>query len=150
MTTDDRDGTLLSFPHVALPPSFDAGAGASPPDPGGGADDTAAMIPVGSWPLLPDVSDMAPPLHMTVAGVPDPESDDDEAEAGAFSPPPPADPDRPGMRDAAVMGMAVMAAVGVACAQGMWHAAQGVKANAEQRRAVADKARLDADKAAEK
>ncbi|NUK94012.1 hypothetical protein HRW16_19675 [Streptomyces lunaelactis] len=151
MTTDDRDGTLLPFPHVALPPSRDAGSGA-PPDPGGAtADDPLAPIPVGSWPLLPDVSDMGPPLHMTVAGVPDAEpGDDDEADAGAFVPPPPADPDNPGIRDVAVMGMAVMAAVGVACAQGMWHAAQGVKANAEQRRALADKARLSADKAVEK
>jgi hypothetical protein len=151
VTTDDRDGTLLPFPHVALPPSRDAGGGA-PPDPGGAADDDAfAPIPVGSWPLLPDVSDMGPPLHMTVAGVPDAESgDDDEVDAGMFVPPPPADPDNPGIRDAAVMGMAVMAAVGVACAQGMWHAAQGVKANAEQRRALADKARLSADKAADK
>ncbi|WP_283960421.1 hypothetical protein [Streptomyces ardesiacus] len=150
MTTDDRDGTLLPFPHVALPPSRDAGGGA-PPDPGGGADsDALAPVPVGSWPLLPDVSDMGPPLHMTVAGVPDPESGDDEADAGAFVPPPPADPDNPGIRDAAVMGMAVMAAVGVSCAQGMWHAVQGAKASAEQRRAVADKARADADKAMDK
>ncbi|XMH48688.1 hypothetical protein ACK8N8_29505, partial (plasmid) [Streptomyces fradiae] len=148
MTTDDRTGDLLPFPHVALPPSFDA-AGGAPPEPAGTADDdTVAMIPVGSWPALPDVSDMAPPLHMTVAGVPEPEPGD-EGEEGAFVPPPPADPDNPRTRDAAVMGMAVIAAVGVACAQGMWQLAQGARARAEHRKAVADQARTAADKAAD-
>ncbi|MEU0023527.1 hypothetical protein ABZ173_38520 [Streptomyces rochei] len=149
MTTDDRTGDLLPFPHVALPPSFDAGGGA-PPEPDGTADDdTVPMIPVGSWPALPDVSDMAPPLHMTVAGVPEPEPGD-EGEEGAFVPPPPADPDNPRTRDAAVMGMAVIAAVGVACAQGMWQLAQGARARAEHRKAIADKARTAADTAADK
>ncbi|GGU67427.1 hypothetical protein [Streptomyces lavendofoliae] len=148
MTTDDRTGDLLPFPHVALPPSFDA-AGGAPPEPAGTADDdTVPMIPVGSWPALPDVSDMAPPLHMTVAGVPEPEPGD-EGEEGAFVPPPPADPDNPRTRDAAVMGMAVIAAVGVACAQGMWQLAQGARARAEHRKAVADQARTAADKAAD-
>ncbi|MBL3808451.1 hypothetical protein [Streptomyces sp. BRB081] len=149
MTTDDRTGDLLPFPHVTLPPSFDA-AGGAPPEPAGTADgDTTPMIPVGSWPALPDVADMAPPLHMTVAGVPKPESGE-EGEAGAFVPPPPADPDSPRSRDAAVLGMAVVAAVGVACAQGMWQLAQGARARAEHRKAVADKARTAADTAADK
>ncbi|WP_329405018.1 hypothetical protein [Streptomyces melanogenes] len=148
MTTDDRDGTLLPFPHVTLPPSFDA-AGGTPPEPAGtGEDDAGSMIPVGSWPALPDVSDMAPPLHMTVAGVPEPEPGD-EGEEGEFVPPPPADPDNPTARDAAVMGMAVIAAVGVACAQGMWQLAQGARARAEHRKAVADQARTAANRAAD-
>ncbi|MFC8223930.1 hypothetical protein ACFUTY_37900 [Streptomyces sp. NPDC057362] len=150
MTTDDRDGTLLPFPSVSLPPSFDAGA--SPP-PAGDTDpepDAGSMIPVGSWPMLPDVSDMAPPRHMGLAGVPEAEDDEDQADEGAFVPPAPADPDNPRGRDAAVMGMAVLAAVGVACAQGMWQLTQGVRARAEHRRAVADKARTAADTAADK
>src|SRR5690606_41751599 len=46
--------------------------------------------------------------------------------------------------------MAVVAAVGVACAQGMWQLAQGARARAEHRKAVADKARTAADTAADK
>ncbi|NEC32225.1 hypothetical protein [Streptomyces rubrogriseus] len=150
MTTDDRDGTLLPFPTVSLPPSFDAGS--SPPTDGDGDGEPAAgsMIPVGSWPLLPDVSDMTPPRHMGLAGVPEAEGDDDQEDDGAFVPPAPADPDNPRGRDAAVMGMAVLAAVGVACAQGMWQLTQGVRARAEHRKAIADKARTAADTAADK
>ncbi|MFH8582540.1 hypothetical protein [Streptomyces zaomyceticus] len=148
MSTDDRDGTLLPFPHVSLPPSFDAAGGASPETAGPGEDDAGLMIPVGSWPALPDVSDMAPPLHMSVAGVPEPE-DGDTGDEGGFVPPPPADPDNPRVRDAAVMGMAVLAAVGVACAQGVWQLAQGARARAEHGKAVADQARTAADKAAD-
>jgi hypothetical protein len=148
VTTDDRDGTLLPFPHVTLPPSFDA-AGATPPEPAGtGEDDTVPVIPVGSWPMLPDVADMTPPVHMRVAGVPEAESDDEEE--SAFVPPPPEDPDNPRVRDAAVMGMAVLAAVGVSCAHGMWQLAQGARARAEHRKAVADQARTAADKDAAK
>ncbi|GHF75574.1 hypothetical protein GCM10010218_65690 [Streptomyces mashuensis] len=149
MTTDDRDGTLLPFPTVSLPPSFDASSAVLPPDADDSADSYDDPIPVGSWPMLPDVSDMAPPRHMGLAGVPEAE-DDDEADEGAFVPPAPADPDNPRGRDAAVMGMAVLAAVGVACAQGMWQITQGVRARAEHRRAIADKARTAADAAAEK
>ncbi|MGA5220908.1 hypothetical protein ACPCAE_33230 [Streptomyces cinereoruber] len=150
MTTDDGTGTLYPFPRVTLPPSLDA-AGGTPPGPAGTGDgEGGELIPVGSWPALPDVTDMAPPLHMTLRGVPEAEGGESAEEVGAFTPPPPADPDNPRVRDAAVMGMAVMAAVGVACAQGMWQLAQGARARAEHRQAVADKARTAADTAADK
>ncbi|WP_433860259.1 hypothetical protein [Streptomyces kronopolitis] len=149
MTTDDGTGTLYPFPRVTLPPSLDAGGGTPPESAGTGDGGAGALVPVGSWPTLPDVSDMTPPLHMTLAGVPDTEPDDD-ADPGAFVPPAPADPSNPGTRDIAVMGMAVIAAVGVSCAQGMWQLAQGARARAEHRRAVADKARTAADTAADK
>ncbi|WP_331757640.1 hypothetical protein OG209_40830 (plasmid) [Streptomyces sp. NBC_01383] len=150
MTTDDRDGTLLPFPTVSLPPSFDAGASPPPDSDGDGEPDAGSMIPVGSWPMLPDVSGMSPPRHMGLAGVPEAEGDDDQEDDGAFVPPAPADPDNPRGRDAAVMGMAVLAAVGVSCAQGMWQLTQGVRARAEHRKAIADKARTAADTAADK
>ncbi|MFJ7345787.1 hypothetical protein ACIQU3_36585 [Streptomyces sp. NPDC101110] len=150
MTTDDRDGDVLPFPRVTLPGSYDAPSPPAPADDDDGADDDWAPVPVGSWPTLPDVSGMGPPLHLTVPGTPDPESDDEDADVGDFAPPPPEDPDNPTFRDVAAMGMAVMAAVGVACAQGMWHAAKGAKARAEHHQAIADKARLAADKATEK
>ncbi|MFZ3475459.1 cell envelope integrity protein TolA [Streptomyces sp. 2.9] len=147
MTTDDRTGDLLPFPRVTLPGSRDAGGGTAPSPTGTDGEDAGEMIPVGSWPALPDVWDMAPPLHLSVPGLPDTESDEDE---GDFVPPAPADPDNPQVRDAAVMGMAVLAAVGVACASGMWQLAQGARARAEHRQAVADKARTTADTAADK
>lgn len=146
MSTDDRDGMLLPFPHVTLPPSRDMAGGTAPE---AGAEPTGVMIPVGSWPSLPDIADMAPPLSLGVAGIPEPEHGA-EVEEGAFTPPPPADPDNPTARDGAVLGMAVIAAVGVACAQGMWQLAQGARARAEHRQAVADKARTDANTAAGK
>ncbi|MFI2207645.1 hypothetical protein ACH47Z_44790 [Streptomyces sp. NPDC020192] len=150
MTTDDRDGDVLPFPRVTLPGSYDAPSPPASADDDDGADDDWDPAPVGSWPTLPDVSGMGPPLHLTVPGTPDPESDDEDADVGDFVPPPPEDPDNPTFRDVAAMGMAVMAAVGVACAQGMWHAAKGAKARAEHHQAIADKARTAADKAAEK
>ncbi|GAA3172294.1 hypothetical protein [Nonomuraea roseoviolacea] len=127
-----RGGELLPFPRVILPGSMDA------PEPGpraaaGAADEPAAP----SWPRLPRVEQMGPPLHMTVPAVPALESGDEE---GAFAPPQPEDPDNPTSRDTLQLAVALMTAMGVAAAQGMWHRARHRSALADQARANADKA----------
>ena len=146
MSTDDPGGDVLPFPHVALPPSFTAGSVPLPPSPADDdPEDSPDVPPVGAWPVLPDLSTMGPPLHLTVPGVAEAESGGDGD--GEFVPPPPEDPDRPGMRDAAVMGLAVLAACGVAAAHGMWHVTRGAKARAEHRQALADQAAKSGGKA---
>ncbi|WP_214415639.1 hypothetical protein [Sphaerisporangium fuscum] len=147
---DDRpDAEVLTFPRVVLPGSLDApGPDVEPDAPTGPADGRdGGPVPVGSWPRLPQVDQMAPPLHLTVPGTPMPELEpaaDGEAfedgAVGSFVAPSPADPDNPTARDVAGVALAVVTAMGVAAAQGMWHRARHRQALADQARAHADKA----------
>ncbi|MFF3443671.1 hypothetical protein [Streptosporangium sp. NPDC002721] len=139
MSDNNDDGAILRFPRVILPGSLDAPDATPRPD-----NDPADEHDGGQaapWPQLPVVAEMRPPLHLTVPGTPDPApASDDE---GAFAPPPPEDPDNPTARDTAAVAMALMTALGVAAAQGMWH-------RARHRQALADKTRAGADKQASK
>ncbi|MEV4180155.1 hypothetical protein AB0J28_01750 [Streptosporangium canum] len=78
-------------------------------------------------PALPVPS--APPLPEPLVG-----------EEGEFVPPSPADPANPSRQEVVATAMALMTALGVAAAQGMWHRARHRQALADQSRAAADKA----------
>ncbi|MFI6296685.1 hypothetical protein ACIBEJ_34205 [Nonomuraea sp. NPDC050790] len=135
---DDEQGggRLLTFPRVLLPGSFDANA-----DPRRGDEMNAAAAEDVVWPRLPGVSEMGPPLALAMPGIPD--VDDDEDAGGEFVPPQPDDPDRPTARDTLALAMALLTALGVAAAQGMWH-------RVRHRQALADEARAHADKVLQK
>ncbi|MFI6513642.1 hypothetical protein ACIBCT_39065 [Streptosporangium sp. NPDC050855] len=117
-------------PTLVLPSS----ASVMGTDERGDEQDTAA-----SWPNLPAVREMAPPVPVPRLPAVD-EGGDDGDEDGAFTLPPPEDPDNPTARDTAAVAMALMTALGVAAAQGMWQ-------RVRHRQALADKARAGADKA---
>lgn len=142
MSKDDKEdggGSLLQFPRVFLPGSFDApGADVSQP-----VEEDERPVP-GAWPSMPGVSEMAPPLALTMPGIPKPDADADaDADAdedGMFVPPSPEDPANPTARDALAVCMALVTAMGVAAAHGIWH-------RARRRSALADEARTSADKA---
>lgn len=126
----NEDGTVLPWPRAFLPGSFDAPESNTEND-SADADDGGEPAPAGSWPRLPEVAEMRPPLHLTVPGTPKLESGGDE---GAFSLPPVADPSNPTAREVLATCMSLVTALGVAAAQGMWH-------RARHRQALADKAR---------
>lgn len=138
MSKDDNEdggGSLLQFPRVFLPGSFDAPS----PDSDPGAEDGGQSAPAGIWPSLPSASEMAPPLALTMPGIPTP--DDTAAEdEGGFVPPQSEDPANPTARDMLTLAMALVTAMGVAAAQGMWHRARQRQARADLVRAQADKA----------
>ncbi|WP_433250431.1 hypothetical protein ACQPYK_04145 [Streptosporangium sp. CA-135522] len=147
MSDDDSDdgGAVLPFPRVVLPGSFDA-----PDRPGPRPDFEADPVggepsPSGALPRLPAVSPMGPPLHLTVPGTPEPEPEPEPGdEEGAFTLPLLQDPDNPNGRDTVQLAMALMTALGVAAAQGMWHRARHRQALADQARAHADRAQAKA------
>ncbi|GIH91915.1 hypothetical protein ACFFMN_34090 [Planobispora siamensis] len=134
---DEKDGELLRFPRVFLPGSFDAPGPPSGNDSAGEQEGEAPASPR-AWPRLPEVAPMSPPLHLTVPGVPTPGSADEEP--GAFAVPAPIDPENPTPREVLAAAMAVMTALGVAAAQGLWHRARYRQALADRARAAADKA----------
>lgn len=131
---NDDGGRLVPFPRVVFPGSFDAPSEGSDPD--ATADDDGP--PAGVWSRLPQAGDMAPPLALTMPGTPDPGDEDD-----AFTPPQPGDPDRPKAGETLAVAVALMTALGVAAAKGMWH-------RARHRQALADQARANADRATQK
>ncbi|MFD8533861.1 hypothetical protein ACFV0L_41280 [Streptosporangium canum] len=136
-TGDKEDGgAILPFPRVVLP-SF----GALDPEvkPSGQAGPAEQSVEA-AWPHLPQIAPMRPPLHLTVPGTPTPEPASGDGEEGAFVPPAPADPDNPTASEVAATAMALVTALGVAAAQGMWHRARQRQALADQSRAAADKA----------
>jgi hypothetical protein len=96
---------------------------------------------VGAWPNLPRVEDMAPPLALTMPGIPKPDAAHDVPadEEGAFVPPSPDDPANPTGRETLAVALAVVTAMGVAAAQGMWHRARRRAALADEARAAADR-----------
>lgn len=141
---DDSDDNVLSFrprpdgpvPPPPLPPLF-----AGPPT----ADDPGSDEParLGSMPSLPGVKDMGVPLALMMPPLPSVAADDPasgEDEEGAFAPPAPEDPNHPTARDTLAVCLALVTAMGVAAAQGMWHRARQRQARADQARALADKA----------
>ncbi|MGJ6967888.1 hypothetical protein ACSDR0_38865 [Streptosporangium sp. G11] len=145
MSDDDSHdgGAVLPFPRVVLPDSFDAPARPGPRpdfevDPVG-----EEPSPSGALPRLPAVSPMGPPLHLTVPGTPEPEPETGDEE-GAFTLPLLQDPDNPSGRDTVQLAMALMTALGVAAAQGMWHRARHRQTLADQARAHADRAQAKA------
>ncbi|WP_188188077.1 hypothetical protein [Nonomuraea sp. SYSU D8015] len=146
--SDDKDGggSVVQFPRVFLPGSFDAPR--PDPDPGvtdSPAEGAAPSAPAGVWPRLPGVADMAPPLALTMPGVPAPaDAGEDSGEDGGFVPPAPEDPDNPTVRDTLAVAIALVTALGVAAAQGMWQQARRRKALADEARANADKAQAKA------
>lgn len=132
-----EDGGVLPFPRAVLPPPTPNTAGQEGPHepaPAPAADPEDA--PAAATPRVPEPGEMVPPLDL-MPSFALPELED--AEEGAFTGPHPQDPDQPGLQDMVGTGMALMTAVGVAAAQGMWH-------RARHRRAVADAARERADK----
>ncbi|GAA3550999.1 hypothetical protein GCM10022419_034120 [Nonomuraea rosea] len=142
MSGDDETksgGRLLSFPRVSLPGSFDAPG----PDPQQPAEDEPPDRQPGVWPSMAGVGDMAPPLALTMPGIPDAGDNDTADEDGAFVPPAPEDPANPTARDMLAVCMALVTAMGTAAALGMWH-------RARRRSALADQARASADKATQK
>jgi hypothetical protein len=93
-------------------------------------------------PRLPRVKEMSVPFALMMPpppALPDAEAADEGD--GEFVPPQPEDPDNPTGRETLQLAMALMTAMGVAAAQGMWH-------RARHRSALADQARANADKAA--
>lgn len=150
----DDDANVVSFrsrsepPSVPLPPlppapqpriPVFAAAGSSGGESGGGH---------GVLPGLPTVDDMAPPFALAMPGLPSVASDDSGGggggdDEGAFAVPSPADPEHPTGRETLQIAIALMTALGVAAAQGMWH-------RARHRQALADQARANADKATAK
>ncbi|MET8145679.1 hypothetical protein ABZU32_35710 [Sphaerisporangium sp. NPDC005288] len=95
----------------------------------------------GSWPALPTAAQMRPPLPMPeLPALIHSADDSDEAEQdGGFALPAPEDPEAPTMRETLAMCMALVTAMGVAAAQGMWHRARHRQALADQARASADR-----------
>lgn len=135
---DTKDsGRLFHFPRIVLPDSRDAPKATAEPS----VEDVEPQTPAGVWPSLPHVSEMGPPLALTMPGIPDAGPDDSGGdEEGAFAVPMPADPSHPTGRETLQIAMALMTAMGVAAAQGMWHRARHRQALADQARATADKA----------
>ncbi|NAS22501.1 hypothetical protein GT755_12490 [Herbidospora sp. NEAU-GS84] len=131
---DDENGgaNVFNFPRVFMPSSFDTSDSPGPRPFAGGE------RPADAWPELPWANEMAPPPTLTLPAVPSPRelAEDD----GAFSPVAMEDPDNPTARETVQLAMALVTAMGVAAAQGMWH-------RARQRQAQADRARANADKA---
>ncbi|HUR74475.1 MAG TPA: hypothetical protein VMZ00_09365 [Sporichthya sp.] len=134
---DTKDGgRLFHFPRIVLPDSRDAPNATAEP----GVEDDAPQAPAGVWPSLPHVSEMGPPLALTMPGIPDAGPDGSGDNEGAFAVPSPADPEHPTARDTLAVCMALLTALGVAAAQGMWHRARHRSALADQARATAEKA----------
>ncbi|NUW45515.1 hypothetical protein [Nonomuraea rhodomycinica] len=141
MSDDDNVVSFRSRPDGSVPPP------PLPPEPtpqfpaflAEGAPSEPEARPAGTWPSLPRVGQMAPPLALMMPALPTPTAADDEEE-GAFAPPQPEDPDNPTPRDTLQLAVALMTAMGVAAAQGMWHRARHRSALADQARAAADKA----------
>lgn len=102
-----------------------------------GDDETSVL------PSLPPVADMRPPLSALPVPSAPPLPEPLVGEEGEFVPPPPADPDNPTAQEVLATAMALVTALGVAAAQGMWH-------RARHRSALADKTRAGADKQASK
>jgi hypothetical protein len=133
-------GRLLAFPRVFLPSSFDAPGSDSDQDATDRPDRVAPSAPAGVWPsALPSIKDMAPPLALTMPGIPSPRAED--ADGGELALPQPEDPEAPTARETLQVCMALVTALGVAAAQGLWHRARHRQALADQARAHADKAR---------
>ncbi|MFE3454997.1 hypothetical protein ACFXJ8_39345 [Nonomuraea sp. NPDC059194] len=97
---------------------------------------------------LPRAGTMGPPLALmmppppALPALPDAEATEDGE--GEFMPPAPEDPANPTARETLQMCMALVTALGVAAAQGMWHRARHRQALADQARASADKAHAKA------
>lgn len=137
---DTKDsGRLFHFPRIVLPDSRDAPSATAGP----GVEDDAPQAPAGVWPSLPHVSEMGPPLALTMPGIPDAGPDGSGDDEGAFAVPSPADPANPTGRETLQIAIALMTALGVAAATGMWH-------RVRHRQALADQARANADKATHK
>ncbi|MEV0826382.1 hypothetical protein [Nonomuraea rubra] len=143
MSKDDENeggGSLVQFPRVFLPGSFDAAGREHGPDAGEVPADTGGRVP-GAWPNLPRVADMVPPLALSMPGIPKPDAvhDSHADEEGAFQPPAPEDYANPTAKETLAVALAVVTAMGVAAAQGMWHRARRRAALADEARAAADR-----------
>lgn len=137
---DTKDGgRLFHFPRIVLPDSRDAPKATAEP----GVEDDAPQAPAEVWPSLPHMSEMGPPLALTMPGIPDAGPDGSGDDEGTFAVPSPADPEHPTGRETLQIAMAIMTALGVAAAHGMWH-------RVRHRQALADQARANADKATAK
>ncbi|MFI6512147.1 hypothetical protein ACIBCT_31480 [Streptosporangium sp. NPDC050855] len=157
MADDTDDTTVVSFrprSNKTLPPppplpSVPRPSTSDDPAVGEAPFDGEETVPVGAMPNLPSPTGMSVPFALMMPPVPPlaappnaSAADGSEAE-DAFSPPPAEDPGNPTGREVAATAMALMTALGVAAAQGMWH-------RARHRQALADQARAGADKAASK
>ncbi|RVX39124.1 hypothetical protein EDD27_1467 [Nonomuraea polychroma] len=135
-----RDGAVPPPPLPPVPrpstPAADAPTGRQEEAP---ADD--------AMPRMPDVKPMSVPVALMMPPPPPlpagDSADDLGDDRGAFAPPSPEDPTNPTGRETLQICMAILTAMGVAAAQGMWH-------RARQRQARADMVRAQADKAAGK
>lgn len=143
---DDNVLTFRPRPGGGLPPMppllpltpGGGGDGDGPHQPGDGDGDGGDGVPRLA---LPGVEEMRPPRP----GVPLPAlpGDGEEGEID-FVPPAPADPDRPTLREAAVVAMALMTALGTAAAKALWARARHRQALADKEQAAAGKARAAA------
>lgn len=126
-------------PPPPLPPWPMPRASVEPPPDSGDGDEAAP-----SMPRLPGVEQMAPPLALTMPAVPTPDPDESGDDDGSFAVPVLGDPDQPTARGTLAVAMALMTAMGVAAAQGMWHRARHRQALADQSRAAADRTKATA------
>ncbi|MFI7468668.1 hypothetical protein [Nonomuraea sp. NPDC049646] len=140
--TDDKDrgGDLVQFPRVVMPSALLDAPG---PDAEPSVEDEPSDRQPGVWPTLPNVSEMGPPLALMMPALSAPGADVEDEEGDGFVPPQPEDPASPSVRDMVALAMALVTAMGVAAAQGLWH-------RARRRQALADHARASADKATHK
>ncbi|NAS27469.1 hypothetical protein GT755_38110 [Herbidospora sp. NEAU-GS84] len=142
-------GSVLPFPampHVVLPGSMDdtgddAQGGRQHSGPAAGGQEEGAGALTAELPTVPGLPVLVPPMELAVPGTPDPGPDyaavydATGAEDGALLLPAPADPANPTAREAAALAMALVTALGVAAARGMWQRGQH-----RQARAAGDKA----------
>ncbi|MFI6498710.1 hypothetical protein [Nonomuraea typhae] len=138
---------------IAPPPLPPLPAACEPPSAAAaGVVDRQERGPGGGVPGLPGVEQMdGPPLALMMPPPPPlggggggPGDGDDGVGEGEFAPPSPADPDNPTGRETLQICLAILTAMGVAAAQGMWHRARHRQAVADQSRAAADKAQAKA------
>lgn len=130
---ENGDAEVLNFPRVYMPGSFDASDSPNGPSAFAGGES-----PADAWPELPWADDdLRPPPTLNLPAIPS--SREVVEDDGAFAPVAMEDPDNPTARDTVQLAMALVTAMGVAAAQGMWH-------RARQRQAAADRARANADK----
>ncbi|MFI7630298.1 hypothetical protein [Microbispora rosea] len=136
-----RGGKVVNLPRIFMPGSFNA----HEPGEAGPDSDGEQAPPVGQMPRLFGIGHMAPPVPLTMPGVPT-GSDDEPAEDadGSFALPMLGDPENPTARGALAVAVALMTAMGVAAAQGMWHRARHRQALADQSRAAADRSKASA------
>lgn len=142
MTGRDETGAdVLTFPRVGLPAFLHNDPEPTPATAEGDAD---AEVPPA--PRVPNAQEMTPPLHLTMPAISLPGDGDVEDDEGEFAPPD-YDPDHPTAGDTVAVGLALMTALGIAGARGMWQAGASWRARAAHKRALAEKAQAEADKA---